>query len=66
MQPPFTIHKIGVMASPMAYFGGKDVELLPTASTCFNLLKLPNYRRSGSLRKKLLLAIKSHGGFGLS
>jgi len=53
-------------ASPFAIIGGADVETLPTASTCFNMLKLPNYRRSSTLKKKLLLAIKSNSGFGLS
>ena len=31
-------------ASVLAMLGGKDVDRLPSASTCFNLLKLPNYR----------------------
>lgn len=39
---------------------------LPTASTCFNLLKLPPYQDANVLREKLLLAIKSGAGFDLS
>eukprot|EP00040_Diaphanoeca_grandis_P032308 m.195532 g.195532 ORF g.195532 m.195532 type:complete len:967 (-) comp32573_c1_seq3:107-3007(-) len=31
---------------------------LPTASTCFNLLKLPSYQTSEVLREKLLMAIR--------
>ncbi|GMH32392.1 hypothetical protein BSKO_00226 [Bryopsis sp. KO-2023] len=66
LQPPLTIHKVDCGASPLALFGGKDVELLPSASTCYNMLKLPNYRRGSTLKKKLLLAIESNTGFGLS
>eukprot|EP00794_Sanderia_malayensis_P014057 gene14057-15521_t len=39
---------------------------LPTASTCFNLLKLPNYKRRSLLRDKLRYAIQSGAGFELS
>jgi ubiquitin-protein ligase E3 B len=45
---------------------GPDVERLPTASTCFNLLKLPAYRHKRTLRAKLLYAIGSGAGFELS
>ena len=34
MQPPFCLHRVGVRS---------DAERLPTASTCFNTLKLPTY-----------------------
>ena len=34
----------------LASLGGKDVDRLPSASTCFNLLKLPNYRSVTSSR----------------
>lgn len=53
-------------ASPLAAFGGADVEWLPSASTCYNTLKLPNYRRASHLRKKLVYAIQSNSGFELS
>ena len=39
---------------------------LPTASTCFNLLKLPNYTKKSVLREKLRLAISMNTGFELS
>ncbi|CAK9290935.1 unnamed protein product [Gordionus sp. m RMFG-2023] len=39
---------------------------LPTASTCFNLLKLPNYSKKSILREKLKYAINSNTGFELS
>ena len=39
---------------------------LPTASTCFNLLKLPNYTKKSILRDKLRYAISANAGFELS
>lgn len=39
---------------------------LPTSSTCFNLLKLPNYSRKSVLRDKLRYAITANSGFELS
>uniref|UniRef100_A0A8C5LRJ3 Ubiquitin-protein ligase E3B n=1 Tax=Leptobrachium leishanense TaxID=445787 RepID=A0A8C5LRJ3_9ANUR len=39
---------------------------LPTSSTCFNLLKLPNYSKKGILREKLRYAISMNTGFELS
>nr|CAD2191708.1 unnamed protein product [Meloidogyne enterolobii] len=41
-------------------------ERLPTASTCFNLLKLPNYTRKQILLEKLRYAIHAETGFELS
>lgn len=43
-----------------------SVARLPTASTCFNLLKLPSYKKKTILRDKLKYAIKSGSGFELS
>lgn len=42
------------------------VSRLPTSSTCFNLLKLPNYRRKNTLKEKLRYAINANAGFELS
>ena len=39
---------------------------LPTSSTCFNLLKLPNYRKKSMLKEKLRYAINANAGFELS
>lgn len=39
---------------------------LPTASTCFNLLKLPNYTRKAVLKEKLKYALSANAGFELS
>ena len=43
-----------------------DADRLPSASTCFNLLKLPTYSSEAVLRQKLLLAVNSGAGFELS
>ena len=45
---------------------GKDVSRLPSAGTCFNLLKLPPYPSFEIMREKLLYAIESNSGFDLS
>lgn len=43
-----------------------DATRLPTASTCANLLKLPEYNLKRELREKLLYAIHANSGFDLS
>ncbi|ROK23453.1 Ubiquitin-protein ligase E3C [Anabarilius grahami] len=55
LYPAFCIHN-----------GGADLERLPTASTCMNLLKLPEFCDSQQMRNKLLYAIESSAGFELS
>jgi ubiquitin-protein ligase E3 C len=45
--------------------GGEAENRLPTASTCMNLLKLPQYPAQ-QLKEKLLYAIESGAGFDLS
>ncbi|XP_054811320.1 E3 ubiquitin-protein ligase UPL7 isoform X1 [Prosopis cineraria] len=66
LQPTFTIHKVASDVPLWATLGGQDVERLPSASTCYNTLKLPTYKRSSTLRTKLLYAISSNAGFELS
>jgi len=66
LQPTFTIHKVACDVPLWATFGGQDVDRLPSASTCYNTLKLPTYRRSSTMRAKLLYAINSNAGFELS
>jgi HECT-domain (ubiquitin-transferase) len=66
LEPPLTIAKVDCGASVLARLGGPDVDRLPSASTCFNTLKLPNYRRASTMRAKLLYAIHSKAGFDLS
>jgi E3 ubiquitin-protein ligase HUWE1 len=52
---PFSVHK--------AY----NVDLLPTAHTCFNQLDLPSYSTEEELRRKLVLAVmEGSEGFGFA
>ncbi|GKY96085.1 hypothetical protein MPSEU_000568600 [Mayamaea pseudoterrestris] len=57
MNPPFTIQRVGIM---------RDGDKLPSASTCFNTLKLPTYSSEKVLKDRLLYAIKSGAGFELT
>ena len=67
LRPPFKITKVRCETSVLASIGlGKDADRLPTASTCFNCLKLPNFKTKRAMREKLLYAIKSGAGFELS
>jgi hypothetical protein len=43
-----------------------DHTRLPTAATCANLLKLPDYRSKEELKFKIIQAIRSEAGFDLS
>eukprot|EP00656_Telonema_subtile_P011398 TRINITY_DN1562_c0_g1_i5.p1 TRINITY_DN1562_c0_g1~~TRINITY_DN1562_c0_g1_i5.p1 ORF type:complete len:431 (+),score=103.84 TRINITY_DN1562_c0_g1_i5:793-2085(+) len=62
MHPPFNISYGGECKGDQ---GGNDARL-PSASTCMNLLKLPDYETYYTLREKLHYAITSNSGFGLS
>lgn len=53
MQPPFCLHRVGIRS---------DDERLPTASTCFNTLKLPTY----SSEKVPRLTLDPNGAQALS
>ncbi|GFR45588.1 hypothetical protein Agub_g6983 [Astrephomene gubernaculifera] len=66
LNPPLTLHQVDCDAGVFAALGGRDVSRLPSASTCYNMLKLPNYRRAATLREKLLYSISSGAGFELS
>ena len=55
LYPAFCIHH-----------AGKEADRLPTASTCMNLLKLPEFADERTLRTKLLYAIEAGSGFELS
>ncbi|XP_045160514.2 ubiquitin-protein ligase E3C-like [Mercenaria mercenaria] len=48
------------------HYGGNEPDRLPTASTCMNLLKLPECKDYATLKHKLLYAIESGAGFELS
>lgn len=57
MNPPFTIQKVFIL---------RDSDKLPTASTCFNILKLPTYSSEKVLKQRLVYSIESGTGFELS
>ena len=44
---------------------GPDSDRLPTASTCFNILLLPDYSSEEKIRERLSVAINNSTGFGL-
>ena len=56
LHPPFTIQRVDC----------SDDLRLPTASTCFNTLKLPTYSNQAILKERLLTSIRSNAGFDLS
>lgn len=69
LKPPLTIYKVecgGGGGNFLAFLGGKDVDRLPSSSTCANMLKLPNYSTLKGLKEKLLYAVNSGAGFDLS
>jgi ubiquitin-protein ligase E3 C len=45
---------------------GNDSHRLPTASTCVNLLKLPDYKDKRLIKNKILYAINTGAGFEMS
>jgi len=57
LDPGFSIHR--------ADAEGGDARL-PTASTCMNLLKLPEYKTYEQTKAKLAYALEAHSGFDLS
>ncbi|EDV23245.1 uncharacterized protein TRIADDRAFT_28070 [Trichoplax adhaerens] len=80
LQPPFTIRyveaeneedresisRVLFRALSIPNRKSQSTSRLPTSSTCFNLLKLPNYHSKHVLREKLRYAIQSNSGFELS
>lgn len=54
------------LAPPLTVQHIDDTSRLPTASTCFNTLKLPGYTSKAVLKAKLLMAIHAGAGFDLS
>ncbi|WKY00424.1 hypothetical protein Q1695_014905 [Nippostrongylus brasiliensis] len=79
LEPPFSIRCVevsddqdqgdtlgSVVRGFLALKKSQSSSRLPTASTCFNLLKLPNYNKKSVLLAKLRYAIHSETGFELS
>ncbi|KAK3747571.1 hypothetical protein QZH41_015811, partial [Actinostola sp. cb2023] len=54
LYPAFCVHSAG------------NEDRLPTASTCMNLLKLPEFTNDNTMKERLLYAIESGAGFELS
>ncbi|VDK43015.1 unnamed protein product [Gongylonema pulchrum] len=63
-RPPIMGFK--TLTPPMGIQLVHDVDKLPTAATCMNLLKLPLYQDTDTLRRKLAYAISANAGFELS
>ncbi|CAD8052446.1 unnamed protein product [Paramecium sonneborni] len=59
LDPPFMIQKVPILHP-------NEKQKLPTSSTCFNILKLPDYQDKQILKEKLLKAISSNTGFELT
>jgi hypothetical protein len=57
MQPLFTISKLDT---------DKADTKLPTAATCFNVLRLPAYSSEKVMQEKLMYAIHSNAGFEMA
>ncbi|CDW55283.1 ubiquitin protein ligase E3B [Trichuris trichiura] len=79
LEPPFSIRCVevaedqdegdtlgSVIRGFLAIRKRDPVGRLPTSSTCFNLLKLPNYQKKATLREKLRYAVNCGTGFELS
>jgi hypothetical protein len=74
LQPPFTIRLVDVEdthARSSSFFSSlfqsssSSTSSLPTAATCFNVLKLPKYTSKKVLKNKILQAIHQTQGFHL-
>uniref|UniRef100_A0AAV1UR90 HECT-type E3 ubiquitin transferase n=1 Tax=Peronospora matthiolae TaxID=2874970 RepID=A0AAV1UR90_9STRA len=57
LTPQFCVQKVPIR---------RDDELLPSSSTCFNVLKLPTYSSYKVLRAKLLTSVSSNAGFEMT
>ena len=66
LAPSFCVHRSGMRGGSNAPEDDADLERLPTAATCMNLLKLPPYKTKRAIREKLLYAVTSESGFDLS
>jgi len=59
LEPKFCIQRVT--------FTGKEIDApLPSSSTCFNVLKLPDYKSEAVMRDKLLTALRSGAGFEMT
>ncbi|VDM95290.1 unnamed protein product [Thelazia callipaeda] len=63
-RPPIMGFK--TLTPPMGIQLVHDVDKLPTAATCMNLLKLPLYKDAETLHQKLIYAVNCGAGFELT
>jgi hypothetical protein len=54
----------GAAKIPFTIIRGRDSERLPTSSTFFGRLTLPEYETREKLKRKLKLALENSKGFG--
>ena len=60
LEPKFCIQRV-------PFTGSKEIDApLPSSSTCFNVLKLPDYKSEAVMRDKLLTALRSGSGFEMT
>lgn len=64
--PRFCVHRSGMTGGSNSSEGNADLNRLPTAATCMNMLKLPPYKNKLVFTEKLRRAINSESGFDLS
>lgn len=57
LQPLFTVVKMDC---------SQPDTMLPTSSTCFNLLRIPPYSSEKVLKEKIMYAIHSNAGFEMA
>jgi len=55
----------GIVFHIVRYGGSGEVDKLPTSSTCFGKLYLPDYQEKERMKEKLELAIRNSKGFGV-
>ena len=53
----------GAMKPLMCIQRTGELDYLPTANTCMNILRLPDYKNKKTLKEKLLYAISAKAGF---
>jgi len=59
LEPKFTIQRVPII--------GKESDAqLPSSSTCFNILKLPDFKSESIMKDKLLTALRSGAGFEMT
>ena len=66
LAPAFCVHRGGMRGGSSSAEADADLDRLPTAATCMNMLKLPPYASKEQVKSKLLYAVTAGAGFDLS